>query len=151
MLLDYCAVLCYTICMENKYIHGRTCVYNLNYHIVWCTKYRRKVLTSEISARLVELLNDVASEKGFTLVEAKVGEADHVHCFVSAPPKLSVTDIARWLKGISGRHLLMEYPEIRKKLWKGHLWNGSYFVESIGSTSEENILRYIERQKNVQL
>ena len=94
--------------MENKYIHGRTCVYNLNYHIVWCTKYRRKVLTPEISARLVELLNDVASEKGFTLVEAKVGEADHVHCFVSAPPKLSVTDIARWLKGISGRHLLME-------------------------------------------
>ena len=137
--------------MENKYIHGRTCVYNLNYHIVWCTKYRRKVLNPEISSRLVELLKDVASEKGFTLVEAKVGEGDHVHCFVSAPPRLSVTDIARWLKGISGRYLLMEYPEQRKRLGKGHLWNGSYFAESIGSTSEENILRYIERQKDVQL
>lgn len=112
--------MCYTKCMENKYIHGRTCVYNLNYHIVWCTKYRRKVLNPEISSRLVELLKDVASEKGFTLVEAKVGEGDHVHCFVSAPPKLSVTDIARWLKGISGRYLLMEYPEQRKRLWKGH-------------------------------
>ena len=143
--------MCYTKCKENKYIHGCTCVYNLNYHIVWCTKYRGKVLNPEISSRLVELLKDVASEKGFTLVEAKVGEGDHVHCFVSAPPKLSVTDIARWLKGISGRYLLMEYLEQRKRLWKGHLWNGSYFAESIGSTSEENILRYIERQKDVQL
>lgn len=94
---------------------------------------------------------DVAIEKGFTLVKAKVGEMDHVHCFISAPPKLSVTDIARWLKGISGRHLLMEFPEVKDKLWHGHLWNGSYFAESIGSTSEENILRYIERQKNVQM
>lgn len=72
-------------------------------------------------------------------------------CFVSAPSKLSVTDIARWLKGISGCHLLMEFPELREKLWRGHLWNGSYFVETIGSTSEENVLKYIERQKNVQL
>lgn len=137
--------------MSNKYIHGRTCVYNLNYHIIWCTKYRRKVLTPEIEKRLYELLEAIAADKGFEIASAKVGDADHVHCFVSAPPKLSVTDIARWLKGISGRHLLMEFPEIRQKLWKGHLWNGSYFVESIGSTSEENILKYIERQKNVQL
>jgi putative transposase len=137
--------------MDNKYIHGRTCVYKLNYHLVWCTKYRRKVLGPNVAARLYELLDDVAADKGFTIVEARVGEADHVHCFVSASPKLSVTDIARWLKGISGRHLLMEFPELSEKLWRGHLWNGSYFVESIGSTSEDNILRYIERQKNVQL
>ena len=137
--------------MNNKYIHGRTCVYNLNYHMVWCVKYRRKVLTPDIEKRLKQLLQEIANEKGFTLVDAKVGESDHVHCFVSAPPKLSVTDLARWLKGISGRHLLMEYPGLREKLWKGHLWNGSFFVESIGSTSEENILKYIERQKNCQL
>ena len=135
----------------NNYTHGRTCVYNLNYHIIWCTKYRRKVLSPKICERLYVLLREIGEEKGFTVVEARVGEEDHVHCFVSAPPKLSVTDIARWLKGISGRHLLMEFPQIRQKLWKGHLWNGSYFAESIGSTSEENILRYIERQKNVQL
>ena len=137
--------------MNNKYIHGRTCVYNINYHMVWCVKYRKKVLTPDIEKRLKQLLQEIANEKGFTLVDAKVGESDHVHCFISAPPKLSVTDLARWLKGISGRHLLMEYPELREKLWKGHLWNGSFFVESIGSTSEENILKYIERQKNCQL
>ena len=137
--------------MSTQYIHGRTCVYNINYHIIWCTKYRRKVLTPAISSRLYELLEEIGASKGFTVVDAKVGEADHVHCFISAPPKLSITDIVRWLKGISGRHLLMEFPEIKSKLWNGHLWNGSYFVETIGSTSEENIRKYIDRQKNVQL
>ena len=114
-------------------------------------KYRRKALSPEVAERLYALLREVGEEKGFTVVSAKVGEEDHVHCFVSAPPKLSVTDIARWLKGISGRRLLMEFPALRQKLWKGHLWNGSYFVETIGSTSEDNVLRYIERQRSVQL
>lgn len=136
--------------MSDKYVHGRTCVYNINYHLIWCTKYRRKVLNEEISERLYELLHEIGELKGFSVVDAKVGEADHVHCFVSAPPKLSVTDIVRWLKGITGRHLMMEYPEIKKQLWNGHLWNGSYFAETIGSVSEENIRKYIERQQNVQ-
>ena len=130
--------------MENKYTHARTCVYNINYHIVWCVKYRRKVLSADISNRLIELLKAVGNEKGFSVVECKVGENDHVHCFVSAPPKISVTQIVKYLKGISGNQLFREYPQLRKSLWKGQLWNGSYFCETIGSTSEENILRYIE-------
>lgn len=135
----------------NKYIRGRTCVYNVNYHIIWCTKYRRKVLSEPICSCLYELLREVGNEKGFTVVQAKVGENDHIHCFVTAPPKLSITDIVRWLKGISGRHLLMEFSEIKHQLWNGHLWNGSFFVETIGSTSEENIKKYIEHQKTHQL
>ena len=137
--------------MNNKYTHARTCVYNINYHIVWCVKYRRKVLSPEISERLYQLLRAIGEEKGFSVVDCKVGENDHVHCFVSAPPKLSVTAVVKYLKGISGNTLLKEYPELRKQLWKGQLWNGSYFCESIGSVSEENILKYIERQKNCQL
>ena len=137
--------------MENKYIHARTCVYSINYHIVWCVKYRRKVLTGEIESRLYELLKLIAEEKGFNVVQCKIGEGDHIHCFVSAPPKLSVTAIVKYLKGISGNILFQEYPELRQQLWKGQLWNGSYFVETIGSTSEENIRQYIERQKNVQM
>ena len=137
--------------MSNTYIHGRSCVYNVNYHIIWCVKYRRKVLTPAIAQRLCELLKQIGEEKGFAILSVNVGEMDHVHCFVSAPPKFSITDITRWLKGISGRLLLMEFPELRSKLWKGHLWNGSYFVETIGSTSEENVRKYIERQKTVQL
>lgn len=150
-LLVLYGVIRYTICMENKYTHARTCVYNINYHIVWCVKYRRKVLSADISNRLIELLMAVGNEKGFSVVECKVGENDHVHCFVSAPPKISVTQIVKYLKGISGNQLFREYPQLRKSLWKGQLWNGSYFCETIGSTSEENILRYIERQKDCQL
>lgn len=150
-LLVLYGVIRYTICMENKYTHARTCVYNINYHIVWCVKYRRKVLSADISNRLIELLKAVGNEKGFSVVECKVGENDHVHCFVSAPPKISVTQIVKCLKGISGNQLFREYPQLRKSLWKGQLWNGSYFCETIGSTSEENILRYIERQKDCQL
>ena len=122
--------------MNNKYTHARTCVYNINYHIVWCVKYRRKVLSPEISERLYQLLRAIGEEKGFSVVDCKVGENDHVHCFVSAPPKLSVTAVVKYLKGISGNTLLKEYPELRKQLWKGQFWNGSYFCESIGSVSE---------------
>lgn len=150
-LLVLYGVIRYTICMKNKYTHARTCVYNINYHIVWCVKYRRKVLSADTSNRLIELLKAVGNEKGFSVVECKVGENDHVHCFVSAPPKISVTQIVKYLKGISGNQLFREYPQLRKSLWKGQLWNGSYFCETIGSTSEENILRYIERQKDCQL
>lgn len=126
-------------------------MYNINYHIVWCVKYRRKVLSPKISSFLYETIQDIANMKGFAVVECKVGENDHVHCFVSAPPKISPTDIVKYLKGISGNRLLACFPELREKLWRGELWNGSYFLETIGSTSEENIRKYIERQKNVQL
>ncbi len=133
------------------YTHGRTNVYNINYHIVWCVKYRRKVLDSNISERLYRIANEIAADKGFELAEIKVGEMDHVHCFVSAPPMLSITQIVKYLKGITGRKLFDEFPEIKEKLWRGQLWNNSYFVETIGSTSEENVREYIERQKNVQM
>ena len=140
----------YTMCMRNKYVHARTCVYNINYHLIWCVKYRRKVLTPEIEHELIDILTKIGEEKGFTVVSASVGGQDHIHCFVSAPPKISITDIVKYLKGISGRHLFINHPELSKQLWNGDLWNGSYFVETIGSTSEDNIKQYIERQQNVQ-
>ena len=101
----------------NMYIHGRTSVYNINYHIVWCVKYRRKVLTPQLSERLYELVKTIGDEKGFTIVDCKVEESDHVHCFVSAPPKISVTQIVKYLKGISGNTLRKEFPELRNFLW----------------------------------
>lgn len=138
------------MCMNDEYVHARTCVYNVHYHIVWCVKYRRKVLTPEIEATLQEVLRQIGMENGFSVDQCEVGEADHVHCFVSAPPKLSITFIVKHLKGVSGLRLFHQYPKLREKLWRGELWNGSYFVETIGSTSEENVRRYIDRQKNVQ-
>ena len=134
-----------------RYKTGRTCVFNVNYHIVWCVKYRKKVLTPQICDELYTIAHDTAKEKGFQIAEIKVGEQDHVHCFVSAPPKLSITQIVKYLKGISGIQLFNRFPELRKGLWKGQLWNNSYFVETIGSTSEENVRRYIERQLDHQI
>ena len=136
--------------MSDNYIHARTCVYNVHYHIVWCVKYRRKVLMPEIENALQELLKAVGEENGFSVDQCEVGEADHVHCFVSAPPKLSITFIVKHLKGTSGLRLFKLYPDLRNQLWRGQLWNGSYFIETIGSASEENVKRYIAHQQNVQ-
>ena len=138
--------ICYTICMKENLIHARTCVYNINYHVVWSVKYRRKILTKEVEEYLKTLVFQIAEDKGFTVHLFETGEGDHVHCFVSAPPKMSVTNIVKYLKGITGRKLFERFPEIRGKLWKGELWNHSYYVETIGSVSEENIRRYIEHQ-----
>ena len=132
--------------MKQNLIHSRTCVYNINYHVVWSVKYRRKVLSAEIEGYLKTLVQQIAEEKGFVVHLFEVGEGDHVHCFVSAPPKLSITNIVKYLKGITGRKLFEIYPELRSRLWKGELWNHSYYVETIGSVSEENIRRYIEKQ-----
>ena len=131
----------------SELIHGRTCIFNINYHIVWSTKYRRKVLTPIIEKRLKEILIDIGKKKGFQIAEIEVGQKDHVHVFVSALPKISISYIAKMIKGISGRLLLKEFPEISKELWNGELWNPSYYVETIGSVSEEAIRKYIQNQE----
>ena len=136
---------------ENNYIHARTCVYNMNYHIVWTTKYRRKVLTMEVDEYLQKLLKKIGESKGFEVIQSKVGENDHIHVFVSAHPKVAPSYIVKMLKGISGRRLFIDFPEIKEQLWKNQLWNNSYFIESIGSTSQKNIQKYIDRQKSHQM
>ena len=132
--------------MKNNLVRYRTCVCNINYHVVWCVKYRRKVLTSEIEQYLKDLSLQIAADKGFVVHLLEAGDMDHVHCFISAPPKLSITDIVKYLKGITGRKLFEQYPWLRTRLWKGQLWNHSYYVETIGSVSEDVIRRYIEKQ-----
>jgi len=126
-------------------------VYTTSITILFGVSNNQNILiTSVIETSLQELLKSIGEENGFSVDQCEVGEADHVHCFVSAPPKLSITFIVKHLKGVSGLRLFREYPELRQSLWHGQLWNGSYFVETIGSTSEENVRRYIDRQKNVQ-
>lgn len=78
--------------------YGRTSVYNLNYHLIWGTKYRNKVLKGHVEEVLKHLLYDIASKYGFMIAHMEIGKDDHIHLLVSAPPKLSVTNIMRWLK-----------------------------------------------------
>lgn len=127
--------------------HARTCVYNVNYHIVWSVKYRRSVLSTEIEAYLKELFQEIAQEKEFEVVMVEVGEKDHVHVFASAHPKIAPSYIVKMLKGISGRKLFLKFPQLKKRLGGGHLWNSSFFIETIGSISEQAIKKYIENQK----
>lgn len=132
--------------MKENLIHSRTCVYNVNYHVVWSVKYRRKIITLQIEQELKQWALEVAREKGFVLHFFESGNGDHIHCFVSAHPKISITYIVKMLKGILGRRLFYYHPEIKDVLYSGELWNHSYYVETIGSVSEDNIRRYIEKQ-----
>lgn len=95
---------------------------------------------------LKQILYDIADDKGFIIQSCEIGNNDHIHLFVSAHPKLSPSYIVKMLKGISGRKLFLNYPEISDKLWKGTLWNNSYYIETIGSISEDVIKQYIEKQ-----
>ena len=131
--------------MDN-YTHYRTCVGNIHYHIIWCVKYRKPLLNEERAAFLLDVLRSIGEETGFTVETCEVGDTDHVHCFITAPPKLSITFIVKHLKGTSAIRMFRRFPELRDELWNHNLWGASYFVETIGSTSEENIRRYIESQ-----
>jgi putative transposase len=126
---------------------ARTCVYNVNYHIVWSVKYRRSVLSAEIEAYRKELFQEIAQEKEFEVVMTEVGEKDHIHVFASAHPKVAPSYIVKMLKGISARKLFLKFPQLKKRLWGGHLWNSSFFIETIGSISEQASKKYIENQK----
>lgn len=124
---------------DNKsFTYGRTSVYNLNYHLIRRTKYRNKVLQGSVASDLKKIMYEVAQEYGFTISHMEIGLDDHLHLLVSAPPKLSVTNIVRWLKGVSTRKLFQLHPELKTSYWVSegnrHFWAPSYFVESIGTT-----------------
>jgi putative transposase len=119
-------------------------VYNIGYHLIWCPKYRRKVLVGDVEARLREIFLEKANELGITIETMEI-MPDHVHLFVKSPPTLAPHFIVQQLKGISSRLLRQEFPHLRSRL--PTLWTRSYYCESVGHISEETIKRYIEDQK----
>ena len=127
-------------------VYHRTCTFQIGYHIVFCTKYRYKVLKGFESEDLKRILTDIAHEKGFDIIQMAVAE-DHVHLFVSAPPHVSISAIVKWVKGISARQMFVIRPGLKKKLYRGHLWNPSYYAGTVGEISEKTIKQYIENQK----
>ncbi|MFW5908995.1 MAG: IS200/IS605 family transposase [Desulfosalsimonas sp.] len=132
---------------DKQLVHARTAVYNVNYHFVWCVKYRRKVLVGEIENRLKQIFHEIAKVKGFEIKSMEI-MPDHVHIFAIAHPKIAPGYMYKMLKGISGRRLFIEFPEIKSKLWKGRLWNPVTYTQTVGHVSGETILRYIEDQKS---
>lgn len=120
-------------------------VSELKYHIVWCTKYRRKVLTEEIQKTLKELIMEVSNNNGY-IIEALETMPDHVHLFVQASVKDSVHRIVSQIKGNTAFHLREKHPELKTRL--PCLWTRSYYAGTVGHVSEEEVKKYINNQKN---
>lgn len=124
--------------------HNATSVVNINYHIIWCSKYRRKVLVDGVDLRLKEVLTQIAEENGCTIETMEV-MPDHIHIFLKGTPTIPIHLIVKNLKGKSSRILRTEFPHLRKRL--PCLWTRSYYCETIGCINEETIKKYIENQK----
>jgi putative transposase len=124
---------------------GRGYVYRIEYHLIWCVKYRRKVLVDTISDTLKLILKDIAEQNELEIVALEV-MPDHVHMLLSATPQHSIPNLVKALKGASARRLFMAHPELKKALWGGHAWNPSYFVCTVSEHTRAQIRQYIEEQ-----
>lgn len=129
---------------RERWTHSNTTVYNVGYHIIWCPKYRRKVLQSPVSDRLNILLKEKASEIGVVIETLEI-MPDHLHLFVKAKPTASPHWIVQQLKGYTSRKLRDEFDTLRTRL--PSLWTRSYYVETCGHISEDVVKKYIEDQK----
>lgn len=123
--------------------HGRTCVYNLQAHLVFVTKYRRNVLTHDMLTDMEAIMRDVCQDFDATLMEFN-GEDDHVHLLVSYPPKVALSTLINSLKGVSSRRLRAKYDI---KTHRNHLWSPSYYAASSGGAPLETLKQYIQQQR----
>lgn len=130
--------------MTNRYAKNAGAVFSLKYHLVFCPKYRRPVLTPPVDARLREVVLATTQAHGMAVHALEV-MPDYVHLFVEADPTLCVAEIVNRIKGTSSRLLREEFPSLRSRL--PSLWSRSYFAATTGHVSQETIRRYIEAQK----
>lgn len=128
-------------------VYERNYVYNFHYHLIWVTKYRRPVFTTEVLVQEMKtLLQSLALEKEITIETMEV-MPEHVHLLISFKPKCAPTDIVKYLKGHSAKQFFMAHPEIREHdFWGGHLWSHSYYMSTLGDMSREVVEKYIQNQ-----
>ena len=131
--------------MGEKTKKTRWAVYNINYHFVWIPKYRRKVLTGRVAEKCKELIEKVAKKNGIEVISLSI-QPDHIHLFVSAPPRFSPSVLVNLFKGYTSRYLLQEFPFLRTP---HGLWTRTYYVGTARTVSEETIRRYIEECQDV--
>ncbi len=131
--------------VKKKLQHNNTNICNVKYHIIWCPKYRKHLLTGTLEKQLKETLNNIAIANQFNIVNIEI-MPDHLHLFISSSPKIPIQTIVQKLKGISSFELRKQNPRLKKYR---SLWTRSYFVETIGHISEETIRKYIQDQKFV--
>lgn len=119
-------------------------IYRCEYHFVWVPKYRYQVLVKEVKPRLKNILTELCEWLGITIIEGAIC-SDHVHMYLSVPPKHSPAQVMKVLKGKSAEYLRKEFPELRKRYWGMHLWARGYFVSSVGI--DRNVIKnYVKNQ-----
>ena len=131
---------------DSKLTYGRGYVYSLQYHIVWCTKYRKPVLQNGLDDDIKRMLRQLAEEYSFTILAMEV-MPDHIHLLLDCRPQFRISDMVKILKGNTARWLFMDHPELKQDLWGGHLWNPSYCAVTVSDRSREQVTRYINSQK----
>ena len=130
-------------------VKGRGYVYSIQYHIVWCVKYRRNILNGKISTRLKELLTQISKDNGFQILEMNI-EEDHIHMLINCTPQHYIPNIIKAMKGVSARLLMKEFgDDLRSKLWGGHLWNPSYFVATVSKYRRTDYRLYKKSKKKI--
>ena len=130
-----------------KYKSNHNVVYSCKYHIVWCPKYRRKVLVDTVAVRLKELISSMSQEFQVELIDLEV-MPDHVHLLVDVDPQFGVHNFIKRIKGRTSRILRQEFPHLTTKL--PTLWTNSYFVSTVGGAPLAIVKQYIESQKTSQ-
>jgi putative transposase len=130
--------------MEN-YRKSSHAVYDIKYHLVWITKYRKPALRGEIAERIRDLIREICKANDVEILKGHVSR-EHVHIFVSVPPHMSVSELMKSIKGKASRKMLMEYKTLSKAFWGRHLWARGYFAASSGNVTDEVIMKYIEEQ-----
>ncbi len=121
--------------------------YKIAYHVVWITKYRKKLLVDNIKHSLEDIIYQTSQEKNWKIQALEI-MSDHAHLFVTAPPSDSPAKVAKLFKGISARRLLMKYPELSTYKGRSKLWSPSYYIGTAGNVSAETIKRYIQECQN---
>jgi len=129
-----------------EYRTGSRTVYDIQYHLVWVTKYRYPILQGEIALRARELLRQSCASREIRILKGHVSK-DHVHMLVSCPPALSPAKVVQYLKGRSSRMLQDEFSQLKKRYWGQHLWARGYFCATVGVVTEEQIREYIENHQ----
>ena len=131
---------------SRPYHHGEHIVYSCQYHVIFCPKYRRKVLVNGIDTRLKEVFPEIAADLGGTIMEMEV-MPDHVHLLADIDPRIGIDGFVASLKRRSSHMIRSEFPDIKRRL--PSLWTRVKFIATVGSVSLETVKRYIESQKGV--
>lgn len=126
--------------------HGRGYVYDLQYHVVWCVKYRRKVLVDKVEQDFKGIIRELCERYEIGILEMET-DRDHVHLLISCKPQHYIPTFVKALKGQSARMLFKIHPELKNALWGGHLWNPSYFITTVSENTQEQVRNYILNQQ----